>query len=131
MFTVCVCVLSMNFNSQGFPDLVVMADMSPFMTLMIAEVKIKVLSIHLNQFWFLTEQERVLASKAVARGYYSIDSQLGQVLFYLVAQYLKTLVGYPYPKPCLGVFMAEGNVSVYKYITHTHTHTHTHTLTHT
>ena len=42
-----------------------------------------------------------------------LDGQLGQMLFYAVAQQLKALKLWTYPRPLLGIFMAEGKVFIY------------------
>ena len=45
-----VCNIYNSLNLQGYPDLLVLADMSPFMTLLIAEVRVMytvmILDIH-------------------------------------------------------------------------------------
>ena len=41
------------------------------------------------------------------------DAQLGQILFYLAAQQLNTMMIYTHPPPIMGMFMADGNVRTY------------------
>ena len=38
--------------------------------------------------------------------------QIGQMLFYLTAYLIKNLTLCPYPKPTMGLFMADGHVSI-------------------
>ena len=72
---------------KGYPDLVVLSELSPYMTLLIAENKLP------PKLW---------------RGD-PHDSQLGQLLFYLVAHQIKAVTILPYPKPVMGLFMADGH----------------------
>ena len=72
---------------KGYPDLVVLSELSPYMTLLIAENKLP------PKLW---------------RGD-PHDSQLGQLLFYLVAHQIKAITILPYPKPVMGLFMADGH----------------------
>ena len=39
------------------------------------------------------------------------DAQLGQMLFYVVAHQIRVTSVFPYPKPVMGLFMTDGNVS--------------------
>ena len=89
--------------------------MSPTMVLLIAEVRIgsAVLLFIANVTISLTFQQNK-KEHIEPRTWQEepFDSQLGQVLFYLVSLQLRALCFQTHPCPVMGVFMADGKVSL-------------------
>ena len=107
----------LSFCIQGIPDLVVLADMSNFLALLIAEVRINYGCIIFTRNCynrvcciFLIQNKKEYQPIKSWRGD-PMDSQMGQFLFYLVVSQIRAITAFPYPAPVFGIFMADGHVS--------------------
>ena len=86
-------------------------DLSPTTVLLVAEVRIGnavLLLISLALFKQNKKDHRLPSTWNEE----TCDSQLGQSLFYLFALQLRSLCHHTHPSPIMGVFMADGQVSL-------------------